>query len=528
MIKPALLVEPALPTHEQSFKLDAIQIFKGATWFGLATGAGMILEYVIQTVLAARLGPSDFGTFSIGLQIFTVSLTLAMLALPSALTYSIPSYENQEAAEQTSMVLTASFWLSLISSLLVGGILFFIARPISEQLFQEPGLTPVLRLMGLAIPSSAMLALLAGGLRGLKLGRQASLLTSSYDRALRLVFIVVFLLLGLGLKAPALAYLPASILALVWGLRYLRRSPARLRPYKPTVKVYRDLLRYSGPVLLSQLLLATRAAIQPLMLAYFLDTTATGVYAVAQVLAGSFSMVLVAINFLYLPVISGIFAAGELDRMRRIYRLVTTWGVICIFPVCLLVVFLPTNFLNLFGARYGEGARALQILVAGSLINVGTGPVGTTLLATGQTRSNLLITFIGTVISISLGLLLIPAVGLIGAATAQVLSGLIVNGLNLLLVYKMYRHHPFSRHFAYVFMVGLVCSVPLYPVIQLAIGFSSWAIIGLIPFYIGFTLLVLFKFQLLDADSQAIASDIQVSLRARLILIQSRLLSPLQ
>jgi O-antigen/teichoic acid export membrane protein len=518
-----MLAESASSSRDQNFNLDALQIIKGATWYGLGMAVGAVLEYATQGLVASQLGPSDFGIFSVGLQIFTFGLMLATLALPNAVARFIPSYQAEHGSGPVNQIIATSLWLNLVSSLLVGGVLFLAARPIGEHLFHEQRLATVLQLLALAVPSSAMVTLLAGALRGLKMSRQASVLIFGYDRALRLGFVVVFLLIGLGLRGPALAYLPASVLVLVLGLRYMLRPTTLSGLPPPAAEVVGELFRYAWPLLLSQLLARARLAIQPLLLAYFLDARSAGIYTVAWFIAESFSLVVTAFNFLYLPVISGVSTAGNVGRVRRLYRLITNWALISILPTCLLVVVLPETFLGFFGAHYDEGAWALRLLVVRSLMNVGAGVAGATLLATERTRTYLWIGLIGTAVSGSLGLLLIPALGLVGAATAQMLASAVWNGLTLLVVYRMYRMQPFSHHHACVFIAALTCLLPLYPALRLVIGLTRWAIIGVVPLHTGLTILALLKLNLLDADSQIIASEFLAALRGRLVSARTRL-----
>jgi len=206
---------------EPDINLDALQIIEGASWFGLGTALGLILEYIAQGLIAARLGPSDYGVFSVGIQIFSFGVVLALLALPSAVTRFIPRLEIADKSSRISRILTTSLFINLISSVLAGTILFLLSTPIAEHMFAEPRLTSVLQLFALAVPSSTLVALVAGSLRGLKLSQQASLLTSTYERALRLGFMITFLLLGLELRGIVIAYLPASVLAGSLGVRFL-------------------------------------------------------------------------------------------------------------------------------------------------------------------------------------------------------------------------------------------------------------------------------------------------------------------
>jgi O-antigen/teichoic acid export membrane protein len=317
-----------------------------------------------------------------------------------------------------------------------------------------------------------------------------------------------------------MAYLPASVLAGSLGACILLHSRAGLRLLKPSGKLARNLLGYSWPLLVSQSLSRIGVAVQPLMLAFFIDAKAAGIYTVTSLIAESFSMVLTAFGFLYIPVVSGISVGNEILHMRRLFRVVTLWGFAIVFPVCLLVLLLPDTFLSLFGSQYHDGAWALRVLVVASLVNVGSGLVGATLLATDQTRKYLSINLIGTFTSISTGLLLIPAIGILGAAIAQLMATVFWNGLALLVVRRLYQMQPFSRHYVSVSAVGCLCLLLLYPVAQFIRDISSVAIISLAPLCAGLTVLVLLRLRLLDGDSQMIADDVWVRFQRKLATIR--------
>jgi len=502
--------------QDPNFKLDAVQILRGATWFGVGTGIGMVLEYLTQGLVAAQLGPSDFGALSVGLQVFAFAVALAALALPSAVTYFIPNARAEEGSRRTGQIVSTSLVLTFLTSLLVGGVLFAAAPLIGEGLFREPDLVAVLRLLSLALPSSALVLLVAGILRGLKLSRQASLLTSTFDRALRLGFIVAFLAAGLGLKAPALAYLPASVLVLALGLFQIRRAKVAPQIARPAAGVVGHMFQYSMPLLASQLLLQGKTATQPLLLAFFLDTRSAGLFSVAFLISGAFSMILVAFNFLYLPVVSGLSIEEHKSRIQRLYRMVTGWGVMVAVPIALLIFAMPEAFLRLFGAQYTEGAWALRILLVGALINVGAGSVGTTLLATGKTRTYLKINIIGVGLGFGLSLVLVPTFGLVGAAMGQMLTSALWNGLSLWILYRMYRMQPFSRQYLYVFLVGLTTLLVLLPGILWVLDLSRWAIVAVVPIHLGLTLALLWKLRLLDPETRATIRALLGSLEGRL------------
>jgi O-antigen/teichoic acid export membrane protein len=196
--------------------------------------------------------------------------------------------------------------------------------------------------------------------------------------------------------------------------------------------------------------------------------------------------------------------------------MVTGWGVTLALPIALLAFVVPEAFLALFGAQYLEGASALRILLVAALINVGIGSVGTTLLATGETRTYLKINLIGTGLGFSLSLILVSTFGLLGAALGQLATAALWNGLSLWVVYRMYRMQPFSRQYLYVFLAGAASLLVLLPGILWVLDLSRWAILAVAPIHLGLTLALLWKLRLLDPETRATVSAVLDSLWGRL------------
>lgn len=501
---------------------DTLEIIKGATWFGLGTLGGIILEYAINGIAAFQLGPEEFGIFSVGIRVFAISILVSLMALPSSLSYFIPNLQAGNEGEKTGRLLSISYSLSLFSSIVVGGALFFLAPILSKNVFDEPGLTTVLQPFALSLPGAALLAVTAGALRGFKLSRHASMLSSTYERGLRLIFILLFLRLGWGLRGVVLAYIPASLLAFGLGFRILKKTFNFLRKFSIDRSMLTNLTAYAGPVLASQLLTETRNSTHPLVLAYFLDARAVGIFSIATLISGSFGMVLVAFNFLYVPVISGISVTRDLGRIKRIFQMVSTWSFTLLFPIWAPIVLFPEPFLSFFGNQYVEGAWPLRILITGAFLSVALGAVGTTLLATGETRLYLKTNIAGIIVGLALSFSLIPSFGLIGAAAAYSLTILIWNGITLAVIFRRFGIHPLNKSYATVTIVNLAGMVPLIAATKALLPFSNWSILGIVPVYFGLILFIILGFRLMDPENMAVADQTIQEFRKRFAGLISR------
>ena len=484
---------------------DTQKIIQGATWFGLGTAIGIVLEYAINGTIAFFLGPVEYGIFNVGIRVFTISLLLSLMASPSSLSFFIPVFEKAGNEERTGQAISVALGLNLIGSLVVGAGLFMMSSVLAKRVFNEPGLVHVLQPLAVGLPGATFLASTAGALRGFKLSRQASLLTSTYDRGLRFLFILLFLWLGWGLFGVGLAYIPASLLAFFFGFRNLINKFDVFGRFSIRKTMLTRIFTYSGPLLVSQLLTELRNSTHPLLLAYFLDSRAVGLFSIANLIAGSFGMVLVAFNFLYVPVISGLSFHTDFDRIKRIFQMVSTWGLTLLFPVWAVIVLFPEPFLMFFGSQYAEGAWALRILITGAFLSVSMGALGTTLLASGQTRVYLVTNIVGIVAGILLSLGLIPAHGLIGASTAYAITILIWNSVTLVVIYQRFRLHPLNKTYLMVTLVNLAGMLPLSLVANYFLQFSFWIILAILPIHYGLVQFFILRFRLMDEDNLAVA-----------------------
>lgn len=493
---------------DERFTRGAIQIAQGATWFGLSVLIGSALEYLIQGFLAAHLGPNDFGIFNLGFQISEIVFTFAILAMPGAVTYFIPLLKATGDFEQINRMVNFSIWLSFLVSIVVAGILFLTAHPIATLLFEEPGLSPVIRLFALALPTYVLSAVLVGGLRGFKRSREASLLSSTYERAIRLVFIILFLTLGLGVQAPVLAFLPSTLIISILGLYYLRSvMNVSFSLARPSPAISRKIFNYTWPLLFSHLLNRLMPAMQPMLLAHFYDAYNVGLYSVAWLLAPKlFATIVNAFVFLYVPVISEMAGQNDTEGMQRLYRLVTKWQFIVVLPAYSLVMAMPEEFLSLIGSQYAEANDALRLLATSILISISFGPVGATLLATGHTRIHLFLNIIGTFIGAAVGLLLIPSFGLVGASLAHLLTLAAWNALAWFTVYRRYGLHPFSPQYFGIIFLSLAGLLILYPFLVVATKFTIWILVLVAPVFTLLYVFILVKSGILDKDSQVIAA----------------------
>jgi O-antigen/teichoic acid export membrane protein len=118
------------------------------------------------------------------------------------------------------------------------------------------------------------------------------------------------------------------------------------------------------------------------------------------------------------PQVSGYLARREHHRAAALYQDATRWLMLATWPVYVTFAIFPAVVLGIFGPRYIPGAAALAVLSLAMLVNLGTGNVTVVLLMGGKSSWGAINTGAALAVNIGLDLLLIPRLGILGAAIA--------------------------------------------------------------------------------------------------------------
>lgn len=115
---------------------------RGLIWASAEAAARTLLQTGVLVILARMLTPEDYGVVGTALIIVGVSSIFSQLGVGPAIV---------QRKELEPRHLNAAFWISIIFSLLVGGIVFLTA-PLLADLLRMPSLTPVLQVLALVFP----------------------------------------------------------------------------------------------------------------------------------------------------------------------------------------------------------------------------------------------------------------------------------------------------------------------------------------------------------------------------------------
>lgn len=266
------------------------------------------------------------------------------------------------------------------------------------------------------------LACLAG-LQRIVLGQVPELVVRP---ALFLVLVSGALLLGRGSLMPEAAMalqLIAVGCACVSGTVWLyRRLPPQTRHAVPVYDT-RAWIGGALPFLLAGGLQLINGQTDLIMLGWFATAADVGVYRVVGLGAGSVLFVYAAVHGTLAPTIARLYAEGNIARLQNVVTRTARALLLVALPVCLVLAFFGKPILSgVFGPEYAAGTIALAILATGQLIYTGTALGALLLDMTGHQRDTTRIVAVSAISNAALNAVLIPALGVDGAALASATS----------------------------------------------------------------------------------------------------------
>ncbi|UNX55582.1 polysaccharide biosynthesis C-terminal domain-containing protein [Georgenia sp. TF02-10] len=145
------------------------------------------------------------------------------------------------------------------------------------------------------------------------------------------------------------------------------------------------------------------------------------------------------------PQLARLIAVDSRDAVRSVYHQLTLWSVALTWPLYLLVAVLAPVLLELiFGAGYAAGGASLTILALTMLVATAMGPVDVLLLMGGRSVLSLTNTGTALVVDVVGCLLLVPRLGVAGAAVSWAAAILVRNLLGAVQVARHLRITPLA------------------------------------------------------------------------------------
>jgi len=414
--------------------------------------AGKVVEtggrFVLAVLLARILGADQFGQYTLALATTALVGSIGKVGMDSAVVRFVAVYTGNKDEAGVWGVLQIALAFALSASVLLGLGLFFLAEPIALRIYHEPQLASLLRLGAVMVPIAVLNDILIGASRGFKRMHFPVLAQDIVHLLVRLVLLGGLAFAGLNAYLAILTYGIADLISVIILLYLLNSVFPWKRPLRTARRELRNTLNYSVPLFLSEMLKTFRSDIQTILLGATYAVASVGVFTVANKVnmigrISSFSLMASAE-----PAFAELHAKEDRSQLRRLYRATSRWMFALNFPLVLLTILFAKPLLAIFGESFVSGSLALILLSLTTLVTVSTGLAGTVIEMAGYTRLKLINSVSQLALFVITSVIFIPRWGVVGAASAALVSIGITQIARLVQTAILLRMQPYDVWFA--------------------------------------------------------------------------------
>lgn len=394
----------------------------------------------VTWLVATGLGPDAAGKFFTATTAFLLALAIARLGTPTGLVYWFARLRNEGRRGELRSMLTAALvpvcLLSLVFAL--GGYGF-------ADRFAGAG---ILRVLAVFLPAAVLMEALLSASRGFG-GMRQTVLIDKLGRSGAQVVLLAAVVFGwqTGVFAVSLAWaLPFAPAALLAGVVVYRRL--RAEPVDPGAPMWTKQLRpfwgYTAPRALAGVAQLGLQRLDIMLVATLLGFAEAAIYTVATRFVTVGQLTSGAIGTAVQPRLAACMSGRDYVTAATLYRTTTSWIVLATWPLYLLTALAAPWYLRLFGGEYvkTDAIAVVWVLAGGMLLATACGVVDSVLVMAGRTSWQLYNVAAAFAVTVTLDLILIPRLGILGAAIGWTAGIAVNNLLPLAQLARVYRLHP--------------------------------------------------------------------------------------
>jgi O-antigen/teichoic acid export membrane protein len=442
--------------------------------------AGAVISGVaglaLVVVATRALGLAEAGRFFTVTSVFLVLQTVARLGADVGLVYFVARFRALEQEDRIGACLRAAFGPVVLAAALLGLLLAALAGPFARWAVDgdSGGVVTMLRVLAVLLPLAAAYDLLLAVSRGYSRMRPTVVLEKIGRPSAQLVAMIAIAVAGGGPVALAVAwvapYLPFAVLA----VRDLRRSVPAQHLVRRSESFLAPFWRFTAPRAVASCAQILLQRLDIVIVAAIRGPADAAIYAAATRFLVAGQLGNQAISTAVQPRLSALLALRDLVTAGRLYQTSTAWLIAVSWPIFGLAAAFAPWILGIFGDEYTEGASVVLILSLAMTVATACGVVSIVLIMAGKTVWNLWNTLLALVLNVGLDLLLVPSLGIVGAAIGWAVALLAANLVPLVQIWRTEHLQPFGAATLVSMALSALCfwGVPL--AVRAAAGAGAW------------------------------------------------------
>ena len=427
---------------------------------GAAVSAVVNLALVLMVVHAA--GKTTAGVVFAVTSLFLIAVTVSRLGSPTGLVYFLVRARSHGSVGSMRRILRTGVVPVICAALLLSAVLFVTAPGLASWIAPAKANEAVgpIRILALIVPLAAISDTLLQASRGFNTMRPLVFVERIGRPIGQVVLTVIAIAVG---SRAASAFTAAWVLpyvitagVAVWWTRHLLRGAERrsvnsdgsdgsVPATTAATTTRREYWTFTAPRGLQSVVQIALQRLDVVLVSAILGPREAAVYAAVTRFLVFGQLGAQAITSAVQPQLGSLLFAGDRRGAGHVYQVSTCWLVLLTWPVYLSLGVFSKQIPSFFGKGYDAGTAVLLVLACAMLVATGAGLVDVALAMAGRTTWTLANSTLALVVDVSLNLILLPRIGIMGAAIAWAAAIVCNNVLPVTQLAVSMKLHPFGR-----------------------------------------------------------------------------------
>lgn len=444
-----------MPNHE-----DIKKIVVGSLIIIIGLFFTKLLNYIFRLIIA-KLGPDQYGLFSIGLGVVSFGAIIALMGMDRGMLRFISYYIGIKNNEKIKGTIFFILKFSLISSIIFGLIIFLASPYIASTIFHNKELSIIIKILAFSIPAYVLSEVTLSIIRAFREVKYVVYSKNIFESLSKIILSVIAIYFGYKLFGISIAYVISLVLGFIMAFYFVEKKLFSILN-KSIITKYsnKEIFSYSWPLMINNIMELSLIWVDTLLIGYFKTSSDVGIYNAAFPTAMLLTAVPVAILTLFTPTMGKLMGENKINEQKDIFNIISKWIFLVALPLTLFIMFFPKEILKiLFGNEYITGYIALSILAFGFLISAISFTSRKILEVYKKSKLILINSIIAVLLNIILNIILIKRYGINGAAISSAISFLVYSLIFIIQSSIKLKFKQPIKDYIKILLAGIIASV---------------------------------------------------------------------
>lgn len=442
---------------------------KNVGLIGSAQALTSLGSFLLLPIITKDLGAYYYGIWSqISITISLIS-PLVLISLPTTLIRFLSSEKDKTKIRESffSVIFFVSF-TGLLASLLV----YLSSNLIASYIFKDISSSYYIKASSFIIFLTSIVQITTIYYRIVQQIKLFSYLTI-FQTFGTLILTLILLLMGFGLMGVISATLIVQSLVFVISVYGII---SQIGFEIPKFCQIRDYLMYSIPLTPNKIIRWITDSSDRYLIGYFIGVNSVGVYSASYAIGGLINLIVTPLQFILFPELSRLFDEGKIYEVKTYLSYSTRYFLLVAIPAVFGLSALSKPLLNLFTtSEFMSGYLVIPVIATSALFAGVFQIIINVPQLIKMTKYNLHINIFAAFINVISNLILIPFIGILGAALATMISYI---AMVVLCIYVSFKYISFNLDYRFItkcivsslIMFGVVFSLSLSSIMEIVFG----------------------------------------------------------